>query len=230
MDIHVTRQIRITARAQGSGGRSYSSNNNSIAVIQESIKNVFNQTQYAQAITPDTFVLAFNFKMVKYYEYICPQDMVIMEQDYQNAAVTFQVFIGGTWVAYTLGQFLSQYERIRIIPTVIGLNILSGYIQAGPTGRDGSNSVDYIEVSWDSVVIPFTNTNNPSVDNYQTLYAENFGKYPKVMLIIRDSAGNDLESPMMPKRINSGGLLQQILWDVGDSVYDKISGNIVLTK
>ena len=75
-------------------------------------------------------------------------------------------------------------------------------------------------------VITFTATAAPTISGYNATYAATYGQYPKVVLLIDDGAGNELESQAVPVRNRTAGLLTSIVWDLGEAA----SGKIILTK
>ena len=72
------------------------------------------------------------------------------------------------------------------------------------------------------------NTDTPILDNYQTLYAEDYGELPKIQLFTIDSSGNRVERSEKPYFIMSGGLVSQITFGtLADGVQ---TGFIVISK
>ena len=75
-------------------------------------------------------------------------------------------------------------------------------------------------------VIEFTANASPSILNYDTKYSKIFGQYPKVMLLIDDGNGNELESQHVPVRNRTDGELTSIVYDLGE----EFTGKIILYK
>lgn len=73
--------------------------------------------------------------------------------------------------------------------------------------------------------IEFTNTQTPSILNYQTLYSI-YGDLPRFTLITYDSVGVEWERQEVPVRNYVDGLLDSIVWDLSD-IY---SGYIIISK
>lgn len=74
--------------------------------------------------------------------------------------------------------------------------------------------------------IEFTNTQSPSITNYQQDYAIPYGQLPKFVLITYDSVGAEWERQEKPIRNFVGGLLDSIVWDLSD-IY---SGYIIIYR
>lgn len=64
--------------------------------------------------------------------------------------------------------------------------------------------------------IEFTNTQTPSITNYQQSYAIPFGQTPKFVLRTYDSEGVEWERQEVPILNYVGGLLDSIVWDLSD--------------
>jgi len=77
--------------------------------------------------TPKTFAICFDFKDQIDFIYKCQEDMFISEQVAENDtfADIYQI-IEDEPVAYVAGTFLSQYEKLLIHPTAIGMVIIIG--------------------------------------------------------------------------------------------------------
>lgn len=75
------------------------------------------------------------------------------------------------------------------------------------------------------VVIGFESS-VPAVLDYDRDYASSFGQYPTVMLITVDGDGEETIRHVEPKRHKISGLLDSIVWDLGEVV----TGFIILKK
>lgn len=64
--------------------------------------------------------------------------------------------------------------------------------------------------------IEFTNTNSPSITDYQQNYAIPFGQTPKFILRTYDSEGVEWERQEVPILNYTGGLLDSVVWDLSD--------------
>jgi len=85
----------------------------------------------------------------------------------------------------------------------------------------------------DSVIIPFNDTQAPSIEDYDLTYLATFGNYPRVFLVRllnEELEGDDTESEyellVVPVRYKEGGVLKRIYWDLPE----EMSGKIILTK
>jgi len=78
----------------------------------------------------------------------------------------------------------------------------------------------------DEVVIEFTASSAPAVEDYNTKYFSKFRNHPKTMLLIDDDDGNEVEFLATPTRFRTAGVLMRIAYDLGDPV----SGRIILYK
>lgn len=80
------------------------------------------------------------------------------------------------------------------------------------------------------IVIPFNNTPTPSIHDYDRDYAWIYGQFPTVMLITVNKDENDQDVEVIrlvePKRNKLLGVLDSIVWDLGEEV----TGYIVLKK
>jgi len=91
----------------------------------------------------------------------------------------------------------------------------------GGGGGGGSTGVYPPEV-----VINFVATASPSVENYNTNYAQVYGPHPKFLLLIYDEDDNEIELNQVPTRYKTDGELTRIAWDLsGDILYD---GKIIM--
>ena len=64
--------------------------------------------------------------------------------------------------------------------------------------------------------VEFTNTNTPSLTNYQQNYAIPFGQTPKFVLRTYDSVGVEWERQEVPILNYIGGLLDSVVWDLAE--------------
>lgn len=76
------------------------------------------------------------------------------------------------------------------------------------------------------VIIEFAATAEPAIEDYDTVYAPSFGQYPKMVLLIYDDDGNEMESQSVPVRFKTAGQITRIAWDLGG----EFSGKIILYK
>ena len=87
-----------------------------------------------------------------------------------------------------------------------------------------------LEVLWrndpNSKKIEFTDTSTPSIVNYQTFYAADFGEMPKIQIFTYNSDGVYWERQEKPIWNFLGGLLDSIVFDLSD-IY---SGYIIISK
>lgn len=74
--------------------------------------------------------------------------------------------------------------------------------------------------------IEFSNTQSPTISNYQENYSIPYGQLPKFTLITYDSEGIEWERQEVPRRIFIDDLLDSIIWDLSDSY----SGYIIISK
>lgn len=74
--------------------------------------------------------------------------------------------------------------------------------------------------------IEFTNTNVPTISNYQQNYSIPYGQLPKFTLITYDSEGVEWERQEVPIRNFVGGLLDSIVWDLSEAY----SGYIIISR
>lgn len=74
--------------------------------------------------------------------------------------------------------------------------------------------------------ITFTNTQSPSITDYQQNYAIPYGQLPKFTLITYDSEGVEWERQEVPIRNFVDGLLDSVVWDLSD-IY---SGYIIISR
>ena len=84
----------------------------------------------------------------------------------------------------------------------------SGYISSG-----GSGSI--VPVSSEPLEVPFTSTMIPSLTDYQATYSDDYGQYPTVWLFV---TGATKPTDVIPDRNKVSGLLDSIVWDMGESV------------
>lgn len=73
----------------------------------------------------------------------------------------------------------------------------------------------------------FTDNASPSVDNYDVDYAINYGDRAKFTLLITDEDGNEVESTVMPKRVRTDGVINQVIWDFGG---EPQTGRIIISQ
>ena len=76
------------------------------------------------------------------------------------------------------------------------------------------------------LVIEFSETNAPTVSDYNTLYQPTYGRYPKLMLVVYDEDYNELESIAKPIRTVLENALTTITWDLPEVC----SGKIIISK
>jgi hypothetical protein len=74
-------------------------------------------------------------------------------------------------------------------------------------------------------VLEFAGTNTPSVENYDTLFALNYGQNPNIRLVVYDGE-NELPSMQVPTLFKTLGRITRIAYDLSDS----ISGKILISK
>lgn len=74
--------------------------------------------------------------------------------------------------------------------------------------------------------IEFTNTQTPSIINYQQNYSIPFGQLPKFTLITYNNVGVEWERQEVPIRNFIDGLLDSIIWDLSDIC----SGYIIISR
>lgn len=87
-----------------------------------------------------------------------------------------------------------------------------------------------LDILWrndpNAIKIEFTNTNQPSLLDYQTNYAEDYGELPKFQLVTYDSEGVEWMRQEVPIIYKVDGLIDSVVWDLSDNY----SGYIVLSK
>lgn len=74
--------------------------------------------------------------------------------------------------------------------------------------------------------IEFTNTQTPSIINYQQSYSTPYGQLPKFTLITYNDVGVEWERQEVPIRNFIDGLLDSIIWDLSDIC----SGYIIISR
>jgi len=120
--------VVITKKFKGGKEEKHSSINvNSSREIKNSIQIENILKSATTEVTPRSFAICFDFKDQIDFIYKCQEDMIIKEQVAENDsfAKIYQI-IEDEPVAYVSGTFLSQYEKLLIHPTAIGMAIIIG--------------------------------------------------------------------------------------------------------
>lgn len=78
-------------------------------------------------------------------------------------------------------------------------------------------------------VLFFSETDQPSVEDYDLYYAGTYGQHPKVMLLVFDDDMNEQEVQQVPKRYKTDNVLMRIAWDEYP-LPEVCSGKIVIFK
>lgn len=78
-------------------------------------------------------------------------------------------------------------------------------------------------------VIYFSETDQPSIENYDVDYAGIYGQHPKVMLLVFDDDLNEQEILQVPKRYKTDNVLMRIAWDEYP-LPEVCSGKIIIYK
>jgi len=84
-----------------------------------------------------------------------------------------------------------------------------------------------IETSFKKEVIPFVNTDTPSISDYNLHFALTYGQYPNVRLIVDDDVGNRFERTEKPYFNLVGGVVDSITFGVLEKA---LTGVIILSK
>lgn len=74
-------------------------------------------------------------------------------------------------------------------------------------------------------IIPFVNTNAPTIPNYNVNYAAVYGQSPRLDLIVIDENGNDWDRKLDSTRHKTGGLITHITYDLSENY----SGYIIIS-
>lgn len=121
MDITVTRKYRGRVDSKGRTVPTYNygttgkSNQNGNTTIINNYNNPLETTS-------NLFMISLNFKAVLPFTYICPDDMIITAQEYDN----YEASIIVDSIAYVYEDLLPQYKQVTIVPTGIGTVLLMG--------------------------------------------------------------------------------------------------------
>ena len=128
MNVNVTRRYKGKKDTKGNVISSYNYNGGSNSTVNLKSAPVDGEEVYADPLktTLNEFKICLNFVDVIPYEYKCPEDMIILEQEYENGEAS--ILIGPD--AYVLGDLLLQYTLVTFIPSVSGVVLFTCKIKA----------------------------------------------------------------------------------------------------
>lgn len=87
----------------------------------------------------------------------------------------------------------------------------------------GSGSTPSYTPASEPLEVPFISMDYPSLTDYQTTYSDAYGQYPTVWLFV---TGATKPTDVVPNRNKVSGLLDSIVFDMGESV----SGVIIIKR
>lgn len=117
MDVSVTRKYRGDQEIE----RSSVTITNSRSVKNTTLINNILKSASTE-VTPQTFIVALNFKDIITFEYKCSDDLIFLSQYSENGdAVILQ-----NDTPYVFEDFIAQFEIIKIEPSELGMILLIG--------------------------------------------------------------------------------------------------------
>lgn len=117
MNVNVTRRYRGKEEIE----RSSVTIVNSRAVKNTTLINNILKSATTE-VTPQSFIVALNFKDLITFEYKCSDDLIFLSQLSENGDAS----ILQNEIAYVYEDFIAQYEVIKITPNALGMILLMG--------------------------------------------------------------------------------------------------------
>lgn len=117
MDVTVTRKYRGNEEIERSSMTVINSRSvKNTTLINNILKNATTE------VTPQTFIVALNFKDLITFEYKCSDDLIFLSQHSENGDAT----ILQNEIPYVFEDFIAQFEIIKIEPSELGMVLLIG--------------------------------------------------------------------------------------------------------
>lgn len=129
MSITITRKIRSQIDDKPHNNISLNIGGGSTSGGTTIVNNILKDAAIEESVIQLEFGIVFDFTFLRYFEYVCMDDLYIMEQESELGDGVITYWFVDAWVTYTMGNLLSQFDKIRVTPTQLGLIILKGGIK-----------------------------------------------------------------------------------------------------